>query len=81
VKAQVYVTLKKDVLDPQGRAVASSLRALGFDEVTGVRIGKVVELELSGDAAEVDAHLENMCQKLLANTVIEDYRYVIEDEA
>ena len=75
LRARVYVTLKPGVLDPQGQAVARSLGRMGFDEVRDARIGKYIELELSGDPESARQHLEQMCQKLLANTVIEDYRY------
>lgn len=74
VKARVYVTLKPGVLDPQGKAIQHALNALGFEGVESVRQGKVIELELAGDdrtAAQAD--VEAMCQKLLANTVIENY--------
>lgn len=74
VKARVYVTLKPGVLDPQGKAIQHALDALGFEGVESVRQGKVIELELAGDdrtAAQAD--VEAMCQKLLANTVIENY--------
>jgi phosphoribosylformylglycinamidine synthase len=74
LKAKVYVTLKRGVLDPQGQAVARSLGRLGFDEVKDARIGKYIELDLAGDAAAAEARLREMCEKLLANTVIEDYR-------
>lgn len=75
MKASVYITLKPGVLDPQGQATAATLARLGFSEVSGVRIGKYIELELeTTDRAEAEARLEKMCQRLLANTVIEDYR-------
>ena len=74
MKARVYVTLKSGVLDPQGQAVARSLGRLGFDEVKDARIGKYVELELTGDEKTAEARLKQMCEKLLANTVIEEYR-------
>jgi len=63
------------VVDPQGKAVADSLGRMGFDEVAGARIGKVIELDLDG-VSEVDAEsrVKDMCEKLLANTVIESYR-------
>ena len=77
-KAHVYVTLKRGVLDPQGQAVARSLVRLGFDEVKDARIGKHIELTLDGDGAQEKARLEQMCEKLLANTVIEEYRVEIE---
>ena len=75
MKAIVHVGLKPGVLDPQGRAVARSLNDLGFDEVEDVRIGKVVTLELDGSNEE---RVREMCEKLLANTVIESYRIDIE---
>jgi phosphoribosylformylglycinamidine synthase len=75
MKARVLVTLKRSVLDPQGQAVSRALSSLGFDEVKGVRLGKVIELELQdGDAAKARERVTAMCEKLLANTVIEEYR-------
>ena len=77
MKAIVYVTLKTGVLDPAGQSVTSTLGRLGFDEVKDVRVGKYIEIELpetlpgNGDHR---ARLEKMCEQLLANTVIEDYR-------
>ena len=77
--AKVYVTLKRAVLDPQGKAIARSLHHMGFSEVADVRIGKFVELKLESQSAETArARLEEMCRKLIANTVIEDYRIEIE---
>jgi phosphoribosylformylglycinamidine synthase PurS subunit len=74
MKARVYVMLKNGVLDPQGAAVQHALGALGFDGVSGVRQGKVIELDLaSTDAVAAKAQVEAMCDKLLANTVIENY--------
>jgi phosphoribosylformylglycinamidine synthase len=79
MKAKVYITLKKGVLDPQGKAVMGALGALDFKEVKDVRVGKFMELEVEGPSkAEVGARVEAMCEKLLANTVIEDYRVEIE---
>jgi phosphoribosylformylglycinamidine synthase subunit PurS len=75
--AKVYVTLKKGVLDPQGQAVVRSLGRLGFEEVKDARIGKYIELQVEGDRAQAAARVEEMCRKLLANTVIEQYRYEI----
>ncbi len=75
MQARIYVTLKRGVLDPQGKAVARSLGALGYDEVRDVRLGKFIEVTLDGgDAARAKERLEQMCKRLLANTVIEDYR-------
>ncbi len=74
MKARVHVMLKNGVLDPQGEAVRHALGGLGFDGVQGVRQGKVIELDLAGDDAEkAKADVTNMCEKLLANTVIESY--------
>ncbi|PRY78717.1 phosphoribosylformylglycinamidine synthase [Yoonia maritima] len=72
MKARVYVMLKNGVLDPQGEAVRHALGSLGFDGVEGVRQGKVIELDLTEGTTE--ATIEQMCEKLLANTVIESYR-------
>ena len=74
MKVRVHVTLKPGVLDPQGAAVRHSLGALGFDGVEKVRQGKVIELDLAEtDAAKAEAQVNEMCEKLLANTVIENY--------
>ena len=75
-KARVYVTLKRGVLDPQGSAVNRALHAMGYDEVADVRLGKYIEVTLDEQASEADERrrLEEMCRKLLANTVIEDFR-------
>ena len=74
MKARVHVTLKNGVLDPQGEAVRHSLGSLGFDGVEGVRQGKVIDLELSEtDASKAKTSVEAMCEKLLANTIIENY--------
>jgi phosphoribosylformylglycinamidine synthase PurS subunit len=77
MKARVYVTLKSGVLDPQGQAVARALGRLGFSEVKDARIGKFIEMQLADDVKDVDGHIKQMCEKLLANTVIEEYRYEI----
>ena len=75
MKARVFVTLKQGVLDPQGEAVRHSLEALGFDGINSVRQGKVIELDLAEDDADrAETLVREMCEKLLANTVIEDYR-------
>ena len=74
IKARVTVTLKNGVLDPQGKAIEGALGALGFDGVGQVRQGKVFDLQLnSADKTAAEADLKAMCEKLLANTVIENY--------
>ncbi len=79
MKAKVYVTLKNGVLDPQGKAVMGALKSMSFPEVSDVRIGKFMELEIDADSKEKEeARIRQMCEKLLANTVIEDYRIEIE---
>jgi phosphoribosylformylglycinamidine synthase PurS subunit len=76
LKATVYVTVKQNVLDPQGNAVLGALHSMGFEEVGKVRIGKYMEMQLDTDnRSEAEERLKAMCEKLLANTVIEDYRY------
>ena len=77
MKTRVYVTLKKGVLDPQGKAIHHALEGLGFEGVNDVRAGKMIELDLDESVSEAD--VESMCRKLLANTVIENFR--IEREA
>lgn len=75
MKARVHVTLKNGVLDPQGEAIRHALGSLGFEDVNGVRQGKVIELDLADtDPDSAKARVGEMCEKLLANTVIEDYR-------
>lgn len=71
-KAIIHVMLKNGVLDPQGKAIGQALHGMGFSEVGAVRQGKVIELEINGEADK--KRLQDMCEKLLANTVIEDYR-------
>jgi len=74
MKARVFVTLKNGVLDPQGKAISKALHGLGFGSVGDVRQGKVIDIELSErDEAKARASLKDMCEKLLANTVIEKY--------
>jgi len=72
MKAVIHVSLKKAILDPQGKAIAHALKGMGFDEVEDVRQGKVIEIALNGNGDE--ARLKDMCDRLLANPVIEDYR-------
>ena len=79
MKARIFVTLKTGVLDPQGQAIQGALGALGFDGIASVRQGKVFDIELA-DTRDAEARLEDMCQRLLANTVIEDFRVELEDQ-
>lgn len=72
MKARIFVTLKGGVLDPQGRAIQHALNGLGFDNVNDVRAGKFIELDLADGTS--DENIDAMCRKLLANTVIENYR-------
>lgn len=76
-KVKVTITLRESVLDPQGQAVSGAIERLGFDGVKNVRIGKLIELEVEDRVTELE--IKEMCEKLLANTVIEDYRYEIEE--
>lgn len=74
MKARVHITLKDGVLDPQGKAIAHALETLGFRGVSGVRQGKYIELDVAAsDEAKAKAEVKAMCEKLLANTVIENY--------
>ena len=79
MKARIKITLKKGVLDPQGKAIANALGALGFDGVGDVRQGKYIEVEL-GDTnrASAEKTVKRMCEQLLANTVIENYSFELE---
>lgn len=78
--ARVYVTLKPTVNDPQGLTIRGGLHSLGFAEVDSVRAGKYLELRLDApDRAAAEAQLTEMCRKLLANPVIEDFRFEIDD--
>jgi phosphoribosylformylglycinamidine synthase subunit PurS len=77
--AKIHITLKKDVLDPQGKVVANSLNTLGFDTVDSVRQGKYVEVNLNeNDKTTAVKKLNEMCEKLLTNMVIEDYSVEVE---
>ena len=81
MRARVYVTLKSGVLDPQGKAVCSSLHSLGYAEVEDVRLGKYMVVRLGKISKdEAKKRLDEMCRKLLANTVIEDYRFELDEE-
>jgi phosphoribosylformylglycinamidine synthase subunit PurS len=72
MKARVFITLKNGVLDPQGKAIHHALEGLGFSGVNDVRAGKLIELDLADGTS--DSEIEDMCRKLLANTVIENFR-------
>lgn len=79
MKARIHITLKAGVLDPQGKAIHHALEGLGFGGVQDVRQGKFIEIELpDGDAAAAKAKVAEMCEQLLANTVIEDYAVEID---
>jgi phosphoribosylformylglycinamidine synthase subunit PurS len=80
-KVNVYVTIRESVVDPQGIAAKEALQTLGYKEVESVRIGKLIELELDGTVNEIDVRVKEMCDKLLVNKVIEDYRYEIGEVA
>lgn len=80
MKAHVYVTLKQGVLDPQGKAVAHALQSLKYSSIQEVRQGKFFEVELKGiSSEEAKKQVGEMCEKLLANTVIEDYRFEVKE--
>ena len=79
--ARIYVTPRADVLDPQGTAVGNALHSLGFDEVGEVRIGRYLEVELNGeDPSVLETRLRAMCEKLLANPVVEDFNFEITEQ-
>ncbi len=74
MKARITIMLKNGVLDPQGEAIKHALNNIGFESVTGVRQGKVIELDIEGsDKNQIRSQIENMCKKMLANTVIENF--------
>jgi phosphoribosylformylglycinamidine synthase len=78
VKINVFVTPKRNVLDPQGAAVGHALESLGFKDLLGTRVGKLIELEVQGaDTPEFRSRLDRVCRELLSNPVIEDFRYEI----
>jgi phosphoribosylformylglycinamidine synthase PurS subunit len=78
-KVNVYVTLKPSLLDAQGRVVRNALNNLGYDELDNVRMGKFIELEIKDDGRSIQDRVDEMCRKLLANPVIENYRFEIVD--
>jgi phosphoribosylformylglycinamidine synthase PurS subunit len=76
VKAKIHVTLKQGILDPQGKAIEHALDSLGFKNAGNVRVGKYMEVDVNEtDKAKADAAVKAMCEKLLANTIVEEYRY------
>lgn len=76
MKAKIRVTLKPGILDPQGKAIEHALDSLGFKHTANVRVGKYIELDLQEpDATKAEVAVKAMCEKLLANTIIEEYRY------
>ena len=80
MKAHVHITLKKGVLDPQGKAIENALKTLGFDQVKNVRQGKFIEIELDEkDIMKAEKQVAKMSEKLLANTVIENYQIDIQE--
>ena len=77
--ARIHITFKNGVLDPQGKAVHHALKDLGYDEVSGIQMGKYLVLQLDGiSKEEAENRVTEMCEKLLANTVIESYRFILE---
>lgn len=78
-KVKIYVTLKESILDPQGSAVKGSLDKIGYGEVQDVRIGKYLEVVIGETDRDIDTIVKEMCEKVLTNTVIEKYRYEIEE--
>jgi phosphoribosylformylglycinamidine synthase len=79
-KARVIITLKKTIMDAQGQTVEKALHNLGYEDVQNLRIGKYVEMELNGAAGQdLPAQVDEMCRKLLANPIIEDFRVEIEE--
>lgn len=80
MRVRIFVTLKSGVLDPQGKAIERSLHSLGYAEVQDVRMGKYLEINLeAGSRQTVEGRVREMCDKLLANPVIEDYRFEIQE--
>lgn len=76
MKAKIHVTLKQGILDPQGKAIEHALDSLGFRNAANVRVGKYMELDVKEtDKTKAEAQVKSMCEKLLANTIIEEYRY------
>jgi phosphoribosylformylglycinamidine synthase subunit PurS len=82
MRVKIFVSLKNGVLDPQGNAIERSLHSIGYEEVHDVRVGKYLELDVDAPSrAAAELRVREMCDKLLANTVIEDYRFEISPES
>jgi phosphoribosylformylglycinamidine synthase len=82
MRVKIFVSLKRGVLDPQGKAIERSLHTLGYPEIQDVRMGKYLELDIDAASREVaEIRIREMCDKLLANPVIEDYRFEIVPES
>lgn len=82
MRVKIFISFKKGVLDPQGKAIEQSLHTLGYREVEDVRLGKVVDLRVADGSAEaIEDRVREMCDKLLANPVIEDYRFELVAES
>ncbi len=80
MRVKIFISFKEGVLDPQGKAVERSLHSLGYEEVRDVRMGKYLEIELEASSREAaEARIREMCDKLLANPVMEDYRFEIQE--
>ena len=80
--AKIYVTLKPAVNDPPGQTVSAALRRMGYESASDVRVGKFLQLKVEGmERLQVERQVDEMCQKLLANPVIEDYRFELEEIA
>lgn len=78
-QVKVFITLKPTLLDAQGRVVQNALTSLGYDKVKSVRIGKYIVLDMEGDRERVAKDVKEMCDRLLANPVIEDYRFEVDE--
>lgn len=79
MKAKIHVTLKQGILDPQGKAIEHALSSLGFRNVGNVRVGKYMEVDVNEtDRGKAETQMKTMCEQLLANTVIEEYRYELQ---
>ena len=80
MRVKIFISLKKGVLDPQGKAIERSLHTLGYNQVQDVRMGKYLEIEMaSASRQDAEIRVREMCDKLLANTVIQDYRFEIQE--